>query len=190
MKKNLLTFVVALFTLSCMAQEHLSFKGIPIEGSMTEFCNKLEQKGFVKLEHKDGNSATMFVGEFVGSEAIVGVNADDNGENVFSVAVIFQPSGEWKVLTETYDFYKNLYIRKYGKPTQVEEINMAQSDNNTSLMVQLNDRKATWASLWEITGGEIELYIEKTETLMGAVVIRYRDAQNKEAVIQKYLEDI
>lgn len=32
-----------------MAQEHLSFKGIPIEGSMTEFCQKLKTKGFTSI---------------------------------------------------------------------------------------------------------------------------------------------
>ena len=36
-----LLFVAVINT---MAQEHLSFKGIPIEGSMTEFCQKLKTK--------------------------------------------------------------------------------------------------------------------------------------------------
>ena len=31
--------------INIMAQEHLSFKGIPIEGSMTAFCQKLKAKG-------------------------------------------------------------------------------------------------------------------------------------------------
>ena len=33
-----------------MAQEHLSFKDIPIEESMTEFCQKLKAKGFTSIE--------------------------------------------------------------------------------------------------------------------------------------------
>ena len=35
--------------INIMAQEHLSFKGIPIEGSMTAFCQKLKAKGFTQM---------------------------------------------------------------------------------------------------------------------------------------------
>ena len=37
MKKILITLTVLFAVIDIMAQEHLSFKGIPIEGSMTEF---------------------------------------------------------------------------------------------------------------------------------------------------------
>ena len=68
---------------------------------------------------------------------------------------------------------------------------MSTSPNNGLLMIELDERRATWGSLWEVTGGEIEINIEKTDGyLEGAVVIRYRDAQNEEAKIQKHLEDI
>lgn len=38
MKKIFITLAVFFAAVNMMAQEHLSFKGIPIEGSMTEFC--------------------------------------------------------------------------------------------------------------------------------------------------------
>ena len=41
-----------------------------------------------------------------------------------------------------------------------------------------------------MTGGDIELSIEKSGTNNGMVMIRYRDAQNVEAKIQRDLEDI
>ena len=42
-----------------------------------------------------------------------------------------------------------------------------------------------------VTGGEIELSIEKSSGFYeGMVMIRYRDSQNVEAKIQKDLEDI
>ena len=51
MKKHLLTLVLFLcsFAICGFAQEHLSFKGIPIEGSMTAFCQKLKAKGFITI---------------------------------------------------------------------------------------------------------------------------------------------
>ena len=69
MKKVLLSFVVFLLTIvSCMAQKHLTFKGIPIEGSMSSFCQKLVAKGFAKVQGSD--KTTMFTGDFIFNHSI------------------------------------------------------------------------------------------------------------------------
>lgn len=49
MKKIIFTLTVLFVAINIMAQEHLSFKGIPIEGSMTGFCQKLKAKGFTSI---------------------------------------------------------------------------------------------------------------------------------------------
>ena len=49
MRKLVITFTMLFAVISLMAQEHLSFKGIPIEGSMTAFCQKLKAKGFTSI---------------------------------------------------------------------------------------------------------------------------------------------
>ncbi len=46
MRKLIVAFAFMVITLTSYAQsgsEHLTFKGIPIEGSMTEFCQKLKK---------------------------------------------------------------------------------------------------------------------------------------------------
>ncbi len=48
MKKIIATLIVLFIAINIMAQEHLTFKGIPIEGSMTEFCQKLKTNSFHK----------------------------------------------------------------------------------------------------------------------------------------------
>ena len=57
--------------INIMAQEHLSFKGIPIEGSMTAFCQKLKAKGFTQMGRD--NNVTMFTGDFTGRQQSVSV---------------------------------------------------------------------------------------------------------------------
>lgn len=127
-----LLFVAVINT---MAQEHLSFKGIPIEGSMTEFCQKLKTKGFTQLGRDD--NVTTFTGDFTGRQATVGVGATDDGKSVHSVVVIFDESSEWNTLVNTYDYYKGLYIRKYGEPSACREHNPSRQDSNISLMYEL-----------------------------------------------------
>lgn len=172
-----------------MAQEHISFKGIPIEGSLTAFCQKLKAKGFTQIG-RDKN-ATLFTGDFTGRQATVGVGATDDGKDVFTVIVLFDPSREWNTLVNTYDYYKDLYTRKYGEPTISKEKNPAHSDSNTALMAQVYQGTVEYSSTWDVTGGDIQLSIEKSSGIYeGLVMIRYRDAQNVETKIQKDLEDI
>ncbi|WP_303331133.1 hypothetical protein [Bacteroides acidifaciens] len=189
MKKILSTLMLLFATICVMAQEHLSFKGIPIEGSMTSFCQKLKAKGLTQVG--TDNNITMFVGDFTGRQASIGVGATDDGKNVHSVVVLFDSSDEWKNLVNTYDYYKELYTRKYGKPSACRENNPSRQDSNVMLMHELTQGTVTYASAWEVTGGTIELSIEKASTYGdGIVIIKYRDAQNVEAKIKNDLEDI
>ena len=189
MKKILITLTVLFAVIDIMAQEHLSFKGIPIEGSMTEFCQKLKSKGFTSIGRE--NNITLFSGDFTGRQATVGVTATDDGKNVFAVVVLFDPSGEWNTLVNTYDYYKDLYTRKYGKPTISKENNPAHLDSNTALMAEVHQGTVVYGSAWEVTGGDIQLSIEKSSGVYeGMVMIRYRDSQNVEAKIQNDLDDI
>lgn len=188
MKKLFITLTMLFAIINTMAQEHLSFKGIPIEGSKTVFCQKIKAKGFTQMGRN--NNVTLFTGDFTGRQATVGVGATDDGKCVHSVVVIFDESREWNTLVDTYDFYKSLYTRKYGKPSAHREYNPSSQDSNISLMYELGQGTVTYASAWNVTGGTIELSIEKTGYSDGVVLIRYRDAQNVETKIQKDLEDI
>lgn len=189
MRKLVITFTMLFAVISLMAQEHLSFKGIPIEGSMTAFCQKLKAKGFTSIGSE--NNLTLFTGDFTGRNATVGVTATDDGKDVFAVVVLFDPSGEWNALINTYDYYKDLYTRKYGKPSISKEKNPALSDSNTALMAEVHQGTVVYGSAWEVTGGDIQLSIEKSSGVYkGMVMIRYRDSQNVEAKIQNDLNDI
>lgn len=156
---------------------------------MTEFCQKLQAKGFTSIGRED--NLTLFSGDFTGRKATVGVTATDDGKNVFAVVVLFDSSDEWKTLVNIYDYYKDLYIRKYGKPAVSKENNPARSDSNTALMLEVHQGTVVYGSAWEVTGGDIQLSIEKSSGVYeGIVMIRYRDSQNVEAKIQSDLDDI
>lgn len=191
MKKFFITLTALFVALNIMAQGHLTFKGIPIEGSMSEFCQKLQSKGFIQINREKGT--TYFSGIFTGRKVIVGILATNDEKHVYAVGVSFDPSEEWNTLVNTYNYYKDLYTRKYGAPTISEENNPAHSDSNTALMGKLNDGEVVYTSAWEAAEGDIELSIEKTSGYgygEGVVVIRYRDSQNAKAKIQNDLEDI
>ena len=188
MKKYLSIIIAFCFAISCFAQEHLSFKGIPITGSMTEFCKKLSQKGFTKFGSE--NNVTFFKGDFTGRNSTVLVKATDDGKSVYSVIVLFDAYDEWNVLTNIYYYYKDIYTRKYGEPAACKEYNPSSQDSNISLMYELGQGTVTYGAAWSVTGGTIEISIEKSGYSNGMVVIKYRDAQNVEAKIQRDIDDI
>ncbi len=170
------------------AQDHLAFKGIPIEGSMTTFCQKLKAKGFTQMG-KDKN-ITLFTGDFTGRQATIGVGASGDGKNVFSVVVLFDPSKEWNSLVSTYDYYKDLYTRKYGEPAISKENNPSHLDSNTSRMLALYEDKVEYKAEWNLPEGDIIMWIEKAPLVKGNVIIRYINSQYLESNIQKDLDDI
>ena len=49
MKKLFLFFVVLCMSHFMMGQEHMKFKGVEIDGSLSEMVTKLKAKGFVYL---------------------------------------------------------------------------------------------------------------------------------------------
>lgn len=188
MKKYLIALVITCISLCAYAQEHLSFKGIPITGSMTTFCQKLKAKGFVQIG-SEGN-VRLFKGDFTGRQATVGAVAADNGQDVFTVAVFFDESDGWNTLVNTYEHYKDLYTEKYGKPSQCVENNPSRSDSNTSLMYELFQGRVTYASIFDVPGGAIQISIEKGNINDGFVLIKYQDTQNTNAKRQSDLDEI
>ena len=187
--KVLVLFCSMLLSVTAMAQKHLTFKGVPITGSMTTFCQQLKSKGFRQIGSE--KNVTLFNVLFTGREANVEVGATADGQNVHSVVVFFEPSEEWRTLVDSYNYYKEIYTRKYGKPVNSVEKNPSRSDENIFLMTKLNQGTVTWASEWEVEGGTIELSIEKgSELISGVLIIRYHDTQNIEAKIAQDMEDI
>lgn len=171
------------------AHEHLSFKGIPIDGSMYSFCKKLKSKGFVYLESED--NMRIFSGNFAGRNAMVAVAATNNEKDVYMVFVSLPASDEWNTLVATYNYYKDLYVHKYGEPSVCEEKNPAHNDSNIALMAEVYKGTVNYGSAWVVAGGVIAMSIIKTRGIYeGQVGIIYLDSQNGEAKEKQNLDDI
>lgn len=103
--------------MTSMAQtnnEHLTFKGIPIDGPLKQFATKLKNAGFKPIGSKDSG---IFQGEFSGfKDCTVFVFTSYNSDNVWSVGVLFPESDDWNNLEGTYLDLKDALTKKYGNP--------------------------------------------------------------------------
>lgn len=60
----ILAFVTSAIALAQNDSEHMTFKGIPIDGALNEFVAKMKQAGFTYIVTQDG--IAVFQGDFAG----------------------------------------------------------------------------------------------------------------------------
>ena len=122
--KRLLTIVAFIFSfMFVMAQtpnNHLTFKGIPITGTLESFAQKMEAKGFRKT-YSD-KSFIGLEGEFAGySECNIYVFKVPNRNIVHEVVVRFPKESSWANLEKEYYKFKDMLTNKYGESTSHSE---------------------------------------------------------------------
>lgn len=68
MKSVLTSFLCFVLTMTSNAQnntektEHMTFKGVPIDGTLNEYVSKMKQSGFTLIDTEDG--VAMLKGDF------------------------------------------------------------------------------------------------------------------------------
>lgn len=111
-------------------EQHLKFKGIPIDGTPSEFGAKLKANGFIYDETLDGNS--WYKGSFAGyNNCDVVVKSTNN--LVHEVVVLFPKDYSWNQLNNTYSSLKKMLTTKYGNPESIEKF------ENTPSYVNIED---------------------------------------------------
>ena len=162
--KRLLTIAVLIFSfMFVMAQtpnNHLTFKGIPITGTLEDFAQKMEAKGFRKI-----SSATNFIafeGEFAGySECKIFVHKVPNRNIVHKVVVFFPKESSWARLEEEYNKFKGMLTNKYGEPTLRSEKfkEGALTFSDSAKRLSLKEGNCDYWTQWEVYNGCIEIKI-------------------------------
>jgi len=94
MKKSVITIIVCCAMTICQAQEHLRFMGIPLDGTLDAFCNKLiSEKGLVSVSMTEGEQYSdmetrKLTGPFSGTKSCTYyVRRHNRLDNVSSVIV-------------------------------------------------------------------------------------------------------
>ncbi len=164
--------------------EHITFKGIPIDGTIKDFVAKLTNMGFEYLGEEDG--IVKLRGEFAGCKGCkIVVYSLESTKKVNAVGVIFPMQENWSRLQKEYDTLKTMLTEKYGKPSKcVDEFKNLSADYMKEMA--LIDGECTWITQYSTKNGNIELSIEKPRN----VVLRYFDKINTNAVRSHAMDDL
>lgn len=187
-----LVFITIVWTLSAQnTSEHLTFKGVPIDGTLSEYVSKMKGAGFKYLGEQDGTA--ILQGDFAGFKSCtVGVSTLKAVNVVSTIGVIFPVCEDWSSLEKDYEHLKTMLTQKYGMPTNiVEEFQgkVTPTTNNEKLHGLLMDR-CTWYTTYETLKGDIQLSLQKGDYGQYFVLLKYYDKINTETVRSVAIDDL
>ena len=173
------------------AETHLSFKGVPIDGPLSDYVHKMKAGGFSYLGTQDDGTAVL-QGDFAGYKGCtIGVSTLNNADVVNSISVIFPEQRDWSPLEENYQTLKEMLTEKYGQPAEcIEKFGgYGKASDNQDKYLRLMSDECTYVVTFENTKGIIQLSLDEH---YGRCFVRleYWDRVNTETVKAAAMDDL
>ena len=157
--------------------EHLTFKGIPIDGNVEEFRDRLAETGYGVV--CSDRSITLLEGRFAGYEGC-SVILPPTGRAVEHVFVTFPECESWSDVFSNYIQIKKMLTSKYGDPSKCTEEFQAgfdpEGEYEKTLCMKL--KKYDYSTLYKVRQGYILLNIATDGKERGYVGLSYIDGTN------------
>lgn len=191
MKKLLISLFVILYTTIGQAQEHLTFKGVPIDGTLDTYVANMKKAGFTFIGEDDG--IAMLRGDFAGyRNCTIGVVTLKSIDIVNRISVLFDSHQDWNNIYVNYSSLKEMLTTKYGKYADcVEKFEgYSQPRDDNGKMHELTMDRCKFYTIWKTDKGSIELEIIKGNLGGGMVRLSYWDKINTMSVQEKAMDDL
>lgn len=154
--------------------KHLEFKGIEINGNIDTFIQKLEDEGFVYKQKVRDDLLTIMEGEFIGKKCVLIIACSPKTKITSKVSVLLEKSESWTSLKVAYNYYKELFSKKYGTSKSFEFFSKPYYEGDGYELQAIRKDKCTYISRWETKRGTISVGIASTN----AIIIDYEDKIN------------
>ena len=188
-----MTLALVLSTMQLVAQtadnQHLMFKGVPIDGTLSEYVEKMKLNGFTLLGSE--NNGALFNGEFANYQNCkIGVGTSNKKDLVSTVFVMFPEREEWNDLYGDYSRLKQLLSEKYGIPNESKEKWENGYEPMLSLRMSAVKRgECNFITTFVTPNGKIQLRIEHQDATC-FVFLGYFDKINGEIMKAKAIDDL
>ena len=195
MRTLFLSFLAVIMSISTFAQtsEHMSFKGVPIDGTLNEYVAKMKQSGFQYFGAEDGTA--LLNGDFAGyKNCHVAVTTLKKIDLVHKIGVIFPNQETWSRLSSNYSDLKQMLTEKYGNPNDEAELfdvkpfQLPLDDNMKMHQVGMDNCK--FYTVWKTDKGEIQLSIDHSGFTSCFVKVVYFDRINSAIINEKVKDDL
>ncbi|MCR5423678.1 MAG: hypothetical protein K6E93_02825 [Bacteroidales bacterium] len=173
------------------ASNHLTFKGVPIDGTLKQYVVQMTRAGFALVETQDGNA--LLRGDFAGYKGCqVYVSTIEGNDVVSYITVQFPVQNTWEHLYGNYKNLKDLLTEKYGRPSSVKEVFLRSSYSNTDAgkLGRVKDGDCKYETRFTTDKGEIVLWIDHERLFSTFVCLQYKDRVNSDIVKQHAINDL
>ena len=190
--KRLIFAMMLLVGLTATAQTgHLTFKGVPIDGTLNSFVGKLKQKGFTLIGTEQG--LALLKGDFAAYKGCTVLVYQHESGIVNRVGVMFPDKDTWSTLYNDYSNLKDMLTQKYGEPAKVTEefqgyVSPYTDDDDKMHSVRMD--RCKYICDFFTDNGIIELRISHSGYSKCCVVLVYMDAENEKKVQDSAIEDL
>jgi len=198
MRKNgiilfLITLTYSTFTqtqANSNSSAHLTFKGVPIDGTLSEYILKMKNNGFSHIGTEDG--VAMLKGDFASHKnCIVGVATLKQKDLVSKITVIFPDCDTWSNISSDYFSLKEMLTEKYGKPSEViEEFQNDEPSDDGAKMYAVKFDQCKYYTTYVSEKGSIQLSVEHHGVTNCFVMLVYFDKINGEIIKAKAKDDL
>ena len=197
MKSIPTTLLCFVLTMTSIAQnnnektEHMTFKGVPIDGTLNEYVSKMKQSGFTLIETEDG--VAILQGDFAAyKDCIIGVATLKGKDLVSKITVIFPEQETWSSLSSNYYNLKELLTEKYGEPSEIIEKfdTYSEPDDDGDRMHAVKMDNCKYYTTFELENGSIQISIDHQSVMSCFVRLSYFDKINSEKIRQKAIDDL
>jgi len=154
------------------SQENVTFKGVPLIGTISSFAQELEKQGCTIKETK-GN-VVILKGEFVSRECEIYVFGSKKTNTVWKVVAYLPEAKSWYSLKSEYLKLKTQFQQKYGKGKSYEFFSNPYYEGDGYEIQALRKEKCTYTTFFDTERGPIAVEISKYEQIK----IAYEDAIN------------
>ncbi len=196
--KRLLWIVIftllSIASLSAQEVEHLKFKGVPIDGTLDEFIERLEGVGFSRITVANG--VGILTGSFAGKHGCMLVTSSlNNRDLIYGVTILFPEKETWSSLLFEYDELKLMLTQKYGDPVAEEEYFnddfVAREDTSDRLkLLALRNGECSFRIKFESPQGIIGLTLAYVEMVGYCVTLVYADNMNSSLALSSAIDDL
>jgi hypothetical protein len=173
------------------SNEHMTFKGVPIDGTLNEYVLKMKNSGFTHVGTETG--IAMLKGDFAGYKGcMVGVATLKQKDLVSKITVIFPESDTWSSLSSDYYNLKELLTEKYGEPSDVVEKFDSRSEprDDRGRMYAVKMDNCKYYTTYETEKGSIQLSIDHESVMSCYVRLSYFDKINSKIIREKAKRDL
>lgn len=172
--------------------QHLTFKGVPIDGTLKEYVEAMKKAEFVYKE-KTSDGGAILTGDFAGyKNCRIKVSTLNNCDVVNKIFVQFSDKETWSSLISDYENLKTMLTKKYGKSKKCsEKFTSYVGDSNGLKMHALRNGEYEWYTVFSTELGNVELSIvDGTQYQTGAVRLTYYDKTNSDKVLNSAMDDL